>query len=119
MLLHATTWNLSLKSVSTTHPSGKKWPIKYGWHAHFQNSRGYFTIGWITFAIDNELKVDNKLIFTITSPSNIIVKVFMSSKVVLSDDNTYNRNDFKNGIEKEDIVDDEDYEENDEDDDNG
>ncbi len=100
-----------------THPSGKKWSVKYGWHAHFQNSRGYFTTRWITFAVDNELKVDNKLIFKITSPSNIIVKVFKSTKVVLSADDTFNKNDFKNDIEGEDIVDDEDHKENDEDDD--
>jgi hypothetical protein len=63
------------KGVNMTGSSGKKWSIKYGWRAHFQNSNGYFTIGWTTFAIDNELKVDNKFLFTITSPSTIIVKI--------------------------------------------
>jgi hypothetical protein len=100
-----------------THSSGKKWPVKYGWHAHFQNSRGYFTTRWIAFPVDNELKVDNKLLFTITSPSNIIVKVLRSTKAMLSANDKANKNDFKNDIEEEDIVDDEDYKENDEDDD--
>jgi hypothetical protein len=56
---------------------------EYGWRAHFQNSRGYFTTEWIAFAIDNELKVDNKLLFTITSPSNIVVKVLGTAETVL------------------------------------
>jgi hypothetical protein len=69
--------------------------VKYGWRAHFQNSKGYFTIGWIAFAIDNELKVDNKLLFTITSSSSIIVKVLGTTKVMLNVDDKVNERDSK------------------------
>jgi hypothetical protein len=54
-----------------TCPNGKEWLVKCGWQAHFQDSRGYFTTRWIAFAVDNELKVDSKLLFTITSLSKI------------------------------------------------
>ncbi len=90
--------------------------VKYGWRAHFENSRGYFTIGWTTFAVDNELNVDNKLLFTITSPFNIIVKVLGMVEIMLSVDDKADENDYENDTEEEDIVDDEDYEEKDEDD---
>jgi hypothetical protein len=99
-----------------TCPSGKEWSIKCRWCAHFQDSRGYFTIGWITFAVDNEFKVDNKLLFTITSPSRIIVKVFGTVEVVLNVDDKANEDDSENDIEEEDIIDDEDYKEKDEED---
>jgi hypothetical protein len=99
------------------HSSGKKWPVEYGWHALFLIPGGYFTTGWIAFAVDNELKVDNKLLFIITSPFNIIVKVLRPTKAMLSANDNVNKNDFKNDIEKENIVNDEDYKENDEDDD--
>jgi hypothetical protein len=56
-LLHAVTWKFFYKGVSMTHPNGKEWPIKYGWHAHSSNYRGYFPTGWTAFAVDNELKV--------------------------------------------------------------
>jgi flagellar hook protein FlgE len=88
-----------------------------GGHAHFQNSKGYFTTGWTTFAVDNELKVDNKLLFTITSPSSIIVKVIGSVEIVLNANDKANKDDSKNDIEEENIIDDEDYKEKDEDDD--
>jgi hypothetical protein len=100
-----------------TYPSGKKRLVKYGCHAHFQNSKGYFTIGWIAFAVDNEFKVDNNLFFTVTSPSSIIVKVLRSTKTMLSVDDKVDKDDSENDIEEEDIVDDEDYKEKDEDDD--
>jgi hypothetical protein len=112
MLFHVTTWNISLERCKYD----KEWLVKYGWHAHFHNSKGYFTIGWIAFTIDNELKVDNKLLFTITSSSNIIVKVFGTAEVVLSVDDKANEGDSKNDIEEEDIVDDEDYKVKDEED---
>jgi hypothetical protein len=83
----------------------------------FQNSRGYFTTGWIAFAIDNELKVDNKLLFIITSPFSIIVKVLGSAKAMLSADDKVDKNDYENDTEKEDIVDEDDYKEKDKDDD--
>jgi len=102
------------KGVSMTHPSGKKWLVKYGWCAHFQNSKGYFTTRWIAFTIDNELKVDNKF-FIITSPSNIIVKVLRMAKVVLNVDDKVNKNDYNNDTKDKDIIDDEDYKEKDED----
>jgi flagellar hook protein FlgE len=89
--------------------------IKYGWRAHFQNSKGYFTTGWTTFAIDYEFKIDNKL-FTITSPSNIIVKVLGTIEAVLNANDKVDEDDFENDTKEEDIVDDEDYEEKDEDD---
>ncbi len=47
---------------------------------------GISTTGWTAFAVANKLKVDNKLLFTITSQSIIIVKVLRSTKVVLSAD---------------------------------
>ncbi len=103
------------KGVSMTHLSGKKWLVKYGWCAHFQNSKGYFTTRWITFTIDNELKVDNKLLSIITSPSSIIVKVHRTTKVVLNVDDKVNKNDYDNDIKEEDIIDDESYKEKDED----
>jgi hypothetical protein len=99
-----------------TCPSSKKWPVKCGWRAHFQDSRGYFTIGWTTFIIDNELKVDNKLLFTITSPSRIIVKVLGTTKAMLSANDKADGDDFENDTKEEDIIDDEDYKEKDEDD---
>ncbi len=99
-----------------TSPSGKKWLVKYGRRAHFQNSNGYFTIGWIAFVIDNELKVDDKLLFTITSPSSIIVKVFGMVEALLNVDDKVDENDFENDIMEEDIVDDEEYKEKDEED---
>jgi hypothetical protein len=71
-----------IKGVNMTCPSGKEWQVKYGWCAHFQNSKGYITTRWIAFVIDNELKVDNKLHFAITSLSSIIVKVLRSAKVM-------------------------------------
>jgi hypothetical protein len=76
--------NFLQKGVNMTCPSGKEWSVKCGWCAHFQDSRGYFTTGWTTNAVDNELKVDNKLLFTITSPFRIIVKVLGTIKIVLS-----------------------------------
>ncbi|CAK9205204.1 unnamed protein product [Sphagnum jensenii] len=99
-----------------TSPSGKKWLVKYGWHAHFQNSKGYFTTGWIAFAIDNELKVDKKLLFTITSPSSIIVKVFGMVEALSNVDDKVDEDDFENDIKEEDIADDEEYKEKDEED---
>jgi hypothetical protein len=116
MLPHVTTWNFSSKDVSMIGPSGKKWLAKYGWCAHLKNSSGYFTTGWTTFAVDNEFKVDNKLLFTITSPSSIILKILGMTEVMLSVDDKANEDDFENDIEKEDIVDDEDYMDKDEDD---
>jgi hypothetical protein len=77
-------------------PKWQKMVGKCGWHAHFLNSRGYFTIRWIAFAVDNELKVDNKLLFTITSPFSIIVKVFGTVEAVLSVDDKVDKNDFEN-----------------------
>ncbi len=90
--------------------------IKYGWHAHFQNSKGYFITRWIAFAVDNEFKVDNKLLLTITSPSNIIVKVLGMAKAMLSVDDKVDKDDYKNDTKEEDIIDDEDYKEKDKDD---
>ncbi len=84
---------------------------KYGW-----NSRGYFTIGWTTFVVDNEFNVDNKLLFTITSPSSIIVKVFGTIETMLNVDDKANKNDYDNVTKEEDIINDEDYKEKDEDD---
>jgi hypothetical protein len=84
------------KDVSMVGPSGKEWLVKYGWHAHFQNSRGYFIIGLNTFVVDNELNVDNKLLFTITSPSNIIVKVFGTVETMSNVDDKANKNDYEN-----------------------
>jgi hypothetical protein len=99
-----------------TCPNRKKWLVKYGWCAHFQNSRHYFTIGWTAFAVDDELKVDNKLLFTITSPFNIIVKVFGIAEAVWSANDKVDKDDFDNDTKEEDIVDDEDYKQKDEDD---
>jgi hypothetical protein len=82
-------------------------------------SKSYFTIGWIAFEVDNELKVDNNLVFTITSPFSIIVKVLGSIEAMLSVNDKVDKDDFENDIEEEDIVDDEDYKEKDEDDDDG
>jgi hypothetical protein len=96
--------------------SGKEWPIKFGWHAHFQNYRGYFTTGWIVFIVDNELKIDKKLLFTTTSPPSIIVKVLGMAEAMLSDDDKVDKHDYENDTEEEDIVDDEDYKEKDKDD---
>jgi hypothetical protein len=59
--------------------------------------------------VDNELKVDNKLIFTITSPFNIIVKVLGTVKAMLSANDKVDKDDFDNDTQEEDIVDDEDY----------
>jgi hypothetical protein len=95
-------------------PNGKKWPIKYGWHAHFQNSKGYFIIGWITFVVDNELKVENKLFFIITSPFSIIVKVLGMVEAMLSANDKADENDFENDIKEEYIINDENYKEKDE-----
>ncbi len=67
--------------------------------------------------VDNELKVDNKFLFTITSPFSIIVKVLGSAKAMLSVDDKANKYDFENDNEEEDIVNDENYKEKDEDDD--
>ncbi len=89
---------------------------KYGWRAHFQNSKGYFATGWTTFAIDYEFKIDNKLLFTITSPSYIIVKVLGTIEAVLNANDKADEDNFENDTKEEDIVDDEDYEEKDEDD---
>jgi hypothetical protein len=74
-----------------------KWQRMVGkiW-VHFENSRGYFTIGWTTFVIDNEFKVNNKLLFTITSPFSIIVKVLGTTETVLSVDDKANKDDFEN-----------------------
>jgi hypothetical protein len=94
----------------------KEWLVKYGWCAHFQNSKRYFITGWTTFAVDDELKVDNKLLFTITSPSNIIVKVFGMAEAMWSVDDKVDKDNFENDTKEEDIIDDEDYKENDEDD---
>jgi hypothetical protein len=44
------------------------------------------------------------------------VKVFGTTKVVLNADDKVDKNDFENDIEKEDIVDDEDYKEKDKED---
>ncbi len=104
------------KVVSMTRLNGKEWPIKYGWCAHFQNYKGYFTTRWIAFAIDNELKVNNKFLFTITSPSNIIVKVLGMAEAMLSVDDKVDKDDYENDIKEEDIVDDENYKEKNEDD---
>ncbi len=100
-----------------TRLSGKQWLVKYGWHAHFQNSRGYFTIGWTAFVIDNELKVDNKFLFTITSPSSILVKVLGTAKAVLRINDKADKYNFKNDTKEEDIIDDKDYKDKDDDDD--
>ncbi len=89
---------------------------KVGRCAHFQNSKCYFIIGWTAFAIDDELKVDNKPLFTITSPSNIIVKVFGTAEAVWSANDKVDKNNSENDTKEEEIVDDEDYKENDEDD---
>jgi hypothetical protein len=59
--------------------------------------------------VDNELKVDNKLLFTITSPFNIIVKVLGIVKAMLSADDKVDKDDSDNDTHEEDIVDDEDY----------
>jgi hypothetical protein len=104
------------KGVNMTHPSGKEWLVKYGQRAHFQNPRGYFTTRWTAFAIDNELKVDNEFLFTITSPSSILVKVFGIVKTMLSVDDKVNKGDYENDTEEEDIIDDKDYKEKDKDD---
>jgi hypothetical protein len=79
-----------------THPNGKEWLVKYGWHAHFLNLRGYFKTRWITFAVENELKVDNKLFFTITAPFSIIVKVLGTVEAVLNVDDKVDKYDFEN-----------------------
>ncbi len=100
----------------------KEWLVKYGWCAHFRNSRHCFTIGWIAFAVDDELKVDNKLLFKITSPSNIIVKGFGKAEAVWNVDDKVDIDDYENDTKEEDIVDDEDYkhkDKDDEDDDDG
>jgi hypothetical protein len=80
-------------------------------------SKFQFTIGWITFIVDNELKVDNKLLFTITSPSSVIVKVLGLTEAMLNANDKVDKDDYDNDTEKEDIVIDEDYKEKDEDDD--
>jgi hypothetical protein len=80
-------------------------------------SKSYFTTGWTAFIVDNELEVDNKLLFTITSPSSIIVKVFGSAEAMLSVDHKVDKDDYDNDTKEEDIVDDEDYKEKDKDDD--
>ncbi len=100
-----------------TRPSGKERLIKYGWHAHFQNYMGYFTTRWIAFIVDNELKVDNKFLFIITSTFSIIVKVFGTAKSLLSADDKADKDDFENDTKEEDIVYDDDYKEKNEDDD--
>jgi len=92
-----------------TSPSGKEWLVKYRWHAHFQDSNGYSTSGWIAFVVDNELKVNNKLLFTITSLSIIIVKVLGTIEVMLNVDDKVDENNSDNDIEEEDIINDEDY----------
>jgi len=109
MSFHAT-WKFSSRRCKYDR---SKWPIKYGWHAHFQNSRGYFTTKWTTFAVDNELKIDNKLLFTITSPFNIIEKVIGTIEAVLNVDDKADEDDFENDTNEEDIVDDEHYKEKD------
>jgi hypothetical protein len=43
--------NFLQKGVNMTCPSGKEWSVKCGWHAHFQDSRGYLTTRWIAFAL--------------------------------------------------------------------
>jgi hypothetical protein len=82
----------------------------------FKITRFYFTTKWTMFAIDNEFKVDNKLLFTITSPSSIIVKVLGMAKAMLSVDDKVDKDDYKNDTKEEDIIDDEDYKEKDKDD---
>jgi hypothetical protein len=82
----------------------------------FQNSRGYFTTRWTTFAIDNEFKIDNKLLFIITSPFNIIEKVFGTIETMLNANDKVDEDDFENETNEEDIVDDEDYKEKDDED---
>ncbi len=99
-----------------TCPSGKEWPVKCGWHAYFQDFRGYFTTRWTTFAINNELKVDNKLLFMITSPSKIIVKVLGMTNAMLSANDKANEDDSENDTKEEDIIDDEEDKEKDEED---
>jgi len=99
-----------------TSPSGKEWSVKYQWHAHFQDFNGYSTSGWIAFVVDNELKVNNKLLFTITSLSIIIVKVLGTIEVMLNVDDKVDEDNYDNDIEEEDIIDDEDYKEKDEED---
>jgi hypothetical protein len=99
-----------------TCPNCKEWLVKYGQCAHFQNSRRYLTVGWIAFAVDDEFKVDNKLLFTIISPCNIIVKVFGTVEAMWNADAKVDKDDFENDIKEEDIVDDEDYKQKDEDD---
>jgi hypothetical protein len=98
-------------------PSGKKWLVKYGWCAHFQNPKGYFTTRWTAFAIDNEFKVDNKLLFIITSPFSIIMKVLGMAEALSSVDDKVDEDDFQNDIKEEDVVDDEDYKDEDDEDD--
>jgi hypothetical protein len=79
-----------------TRPNGKEWPVKYVWRALFLNSKGYFTTRWIAFVIDNDIKVDNTLFFTITSPFSIIVKVLGTVEAMLSVDDKVDKNDFEN-----------------------
>ncbi len=104
-LFHETTWRFSSKRCKY---DKSKWLIKYGCCAHFQNSKGYFTTRWTTFTIDNELKIDNKLLFTITSPFNIIEKILGTIKTMLNVDDKADEDDFEDDIKEQDIVDDED-----------
>ncbi len=95
-LVHATAWKFSFKRCKYDTSKWQRWPIKYGWCAPFLNSKSYFTTRWIAFVIDNELKVDNTLLFTITSPFNIIVKVLGTVEAVLNVDDKVDKNDFEN-----------------------
>jgi hypothetical protein len=78
---------------------------------------GYFTTRWIAFTVDNEFKVDNKLLFTIISTFSIIVKVFGMAKALLSANDKVDKNDFENDTKEKDIIYDDDYKEKNEDDD--
>ncbi len=97
-MLHVATWKFSLERCKHD-PSGKEWPVKCGWCAHFQDSRDYFIARWTTFAIDNGLKVDNKLLFIINSPSKIIVKVLGMVEAMLNVVDEVDENDSKNDTE--------------------
>ncbi len=114
MLFHVTTWKFYFKMCKYDRFKWERMANKICVACPFQNSKGYFRTGWTTFAVDNEFKVDNKLIFTKTSLFNIIVKVLGVAEVVLSANDKADENDFENDTKEEDIVDDEDYTEKDE-----
>ncbi len=55
-----------------------------------------------TFAVDIELKVDNKLLFTITPTSSILVKVLGMAEAMSSVDDKVDEDDYDNDIKEED-----------------